>query len=167
MGLYFLDASAIVKYYVDEPGSVWVKRVVDLVDQDTGRRVNTGFIAEVSIVEVAAAFAILYRTERIKRRTQDGIFDRFLAEADTLFELIPVVSGDFYTGARLTQRHLLKAYDAFQLAVALRYHQALIRRELDLIFVSGDRQQLAAAAAEGLATDNPFDHLTLPDNPAR
>ena len=26
--------------------------------------------------------------------------------------------------------------------------------------VSGDRQQLAAAEAEGLATDNPFDHLS-------
>ena len=156
---YFFDASAIVKYYVDEPGSVWVEEIVDLLDSDTRPRGNTVFIAEVSIAEVAAAFAILHRTGRIRRRTRDGVFDRFLAEADTLFKLTPIVSGDFYTAARLTQRHPLKAYDAIQLAVALRHHQALARRKLGLTFVSGDRQQLAAAEAEGLATDNPFDHL--------
>ena len=159
MGLYyFLDASAIVKYYIDEPGSVWVEEIVDLLDSDTRTRGNTVFIAEVSIAEVAAAFAILHRTGRIRQHTRDGVFDRFLAEADTLFKLTPIVSGDFYIAARLTQRHPLKAYDAIQLAVALRY-QALARRKLNLIFVSGDKQQLRAAAAEGLTTDNPFDHL--------
>lgn len=160
MGLYyFFDASAIVKYYVDEPGSAWVRKVVDWLAPDTGIRVDTVFIAEVSIAEVTAAFAILHRMERIRRRIRDGVFDRFLAEADTLFELIPIVSDDFYVAARLAQRHPLKAYDAIQLAVALRHHQALARRKLGLTFVSGDRQQLTAAEVEGLATDNPFDHL--------
>jgi len=159
MGLYYFDASAIVKYYVDEPGSVWVEEIVDLLDSDTRMPGNTVFIAEVSIVEVAAAFAILHRTERIRRRTRDGIFDRFLADADMLFVLIPIVSGDFYTAARLTQRHPLKAYDAIQLAVALRHHQSLARHRLDLTFVSGDQQQLKAATAEDLATSNPFGHL--------
>ncbi|MFQ6099795.1 MAG: type II toxin-antitoxin system VapC family toxin [Anaerolineae bacterium] len=100
MGLhYFLDASAIVKYYVDEPGSVWVKKVVHRLAPDTGIRTNTVFIAEVSIAEVTAAFAILHRMGRIRQRTRKGIFDRFLAEADTLFELIPIISGDFYAAA--------------------------------------------------------------------
>ena len=161
---YFFDASAIVKYYVDEPGSVWVKGVVDLTDPDTEKRANTVFIAEISITEAVAAFSVLHRTQQIRRRTRNRVFSRFLAEAGTFFMLIPIVSDDFYTAALLTQRHPLKAYDAIQLAVALRYHQVLAQRELGLIFVSGDRQQLAAAEAEGLATDNPFDHLAPSDS---
>ncbi len=164
MNYYFLDASAIVKYYVNEPGSEWVKRVINCLDADTKKRANATSIAKVSIVKVAAAFSILYRTDRIGRRARDGIFDNFLAEAATIFGLLPVVSDDFYTAARLTQHHPLKAYDAVQLTVALHHHQALARHGLDLTFVSGDRQQLDAAAAAGLATDNPFDHLTPSDS---
>lgn len=164
MACYFFDTSAIVKYYVKEPGSEWIMEIVDRNDLRTGERVNTVFIAEVSIAETAAAFAILHRTDRISRRTRDNIFDNFLSEAESILKLVPVVSDDFHTAARLTQRYPLKAYDAVQLALALRHHQALARRKLELTFVSGDRQQLEAAEAEGLATGNPFDHLTPSDS---
>lgn len=165
MNYYFFDASAIVKYYVDEPGSAWVRRIIASRDPGKQTPANIGFIAEVSIAEAAAAYSILYRTERLSRRARDGIFAKFLGEANTVFHLIPVISEDFYVAAHLTQHHPLKAYDAVHLAVALRHHHALARYERDLIFVSGDRQQLEAAAAEGLATDNPFDHLTPSDSP--
>jgi len=65
----------------------------------------------------------------------------------------------------LTQQYPLKAYDAVQLAVALRYRQVLARYKLALTFVSGDGQLLAAAEAEGLAVDNPFDHAVPADTP--
>ncbi len=123
-----------------------------------GKRGNTVYIAEVSVVEVAAALAILTRTNHISLRDRDLAYRRFLNDTAHLYYLVPVRTDDFHAAARLTQRHPLKAYDAIQLAVALRY-QALARRKLNLIFVSGDKQQLRAAAAEGLATDNPFDHL--------
>lgn len=165
MNYYFFDASAIVKCYVDEPGSEWIKKIVVLSDLDTTNRANITFIAEVSIAEVAAAFSILYRTGRSSRRARDGIFDSFLTDVDTIFKMISIVPNDFYDAAYLTQRYPLKAYDAVQLAVALRHHQALTRRDLDLIFVSGDLQQLKAAAAEGLDTDSPFDHLSPSASP--
>ena len=134
MGFYYFDASTLVK------------------------RGNTVYIAEVSVVEVAAALAILTRTNHISLRDRDLAYRRFLNDTAHLYYLVPVRTDDFHAAARLTQRHPLKAYDAIQLAVALRY-QALARRKLNLIFVSGDKQQLRAAAAEGLATDNPFGHL--------
>ncbi|HJW89028.1 MAG TPA: hypothetical protein VJ436_00155 [Anaerolineales bacterium] len=52
-----------------------------------------------------------------------------------------------------------------QLAVALRHSRALTAHELALTFVSGDSTLLVAAQAEGLATDNPFDHVSPPDSP--
>ena len=72
---------------------------------------------------------------------------------------------DFRNAAQLTQRHPLKAYDAVQLAVALRQNRALALVERSLIFVSGDKTLLSAAQAEGLATDNPFDHVSPLDTP--
>jgi len=65
--------------------------------------------------------------------------------------------------ADLTQRHPLKAYDAVQLAVALRYGPILSGHPFT--FVSGDSTLLAAVHAEGLVTENPFDHV-MPDESA-
>jgi len=157
MSFYYFDASTLVKQYVTEPGSTWVRELLGRTDTD-GKRGNTVCIAEVSVVEVAAALAILARTNHIRLRDRDLAYRRFINDTAHLYYLVPVRTNDFHAAARLIQRHPLKAYDAIQLAVALRHHQALARRKLDLIFVSGDKQQLRAAAAEGLATDNPFDH---------
>jgi predicted nucleic acid-binding protein len=165
MSLYYFDASALVKHYVLEPGSTWVRALIDRLDPDTRERINTVLIAEVSLVEVAAALAISERTGRIHRRHRDQECDSFLDDADRLYGLLPVLSEDFYVAAELTQQHPLKAYDAVQLAVALRYRQVLARYKLALTFVSGDGQLLAAAAAEGLAVDNPFDHAVPADTP--
>lgn len=165
MSLYYFDASALVKHYVLEPGSTWVRALIDRLDPETGKRINTVLIAEVSLVEVAAALAILERTGRIHQRHRDHGYDRFLDDADRLYGLLPVLNEDLYTAAELTQQHPLKAYDAVQLAVALRYRQVPARYELALTFVSGDAQLLAAAEAEALVVDNPFDHVAPTDMP--
>lgn len=67
---------------------------------------------------------------------------------------------DFVTAAMLTRKHPLRGYDAVQVAVALRYHMRLDALRLPVTFVSGDRTVLTAARAEGLLTDNPFDHIS-------
>jgi len=164
MSLYYFDASALVKQYVQEPGSTWIRQLIDRVSPDK-EQVNTVFIAEINIVEVAAALAILARTNKISLRDRNIAYQRFMDDTAHLYQIISMETGDFHSAAHLTQHHPLKAYDAVHLAVALRHHHALARYELDLIFVSGDRQQLEAAAAEGLATDNPFDHPSPSDSP--
>jgi len=112
MNYYFFDASAIVKCYVDEPGSEWIKKIIVFSDLGTTNCANITFIAEVSIAEVAAAFSILYRTGRSSRRARDGIFDSFLTDVDTIFKIISIAPNDFYDAAYLTQHYPLKAYDA-------------------------------------------------------
>ena len=46
---YCLDASALVKRYADEPGSVWILRITDPAVQ------HTVLLAEITLAEVAAA----------------------------------------------------------------------------------------------------------------
>jgi predicted nucleic acid-binding protein len=79
------------------------------------------------------------------------------------YAIIPLTSEDFETAAHFTQQHPLKAYDAVQLAIALRYHRLLTGSPHPCIFVSGDASLLNAARAEGLSTDNPFDHVVPED----
>lgn len=158
---YFFDASALVKYYILEPGSTWVRAVVDAREPDGTTPVNTILIAEASIAESAAAFAVLYRVGRISKRVWDAAFRACMVDiASRRFGTVPVLTIDFQVAAELTKHHPLKAYDAVQLAVALRQNKALASRHLTLTFMSGDKKQLAAAKAEGFATDNPFDHIS-------
>jgi hypothetical protein len=56
----------------------------------------------------------------------------------------------------LLERHPLRAYDAVQLASALHARNRLLAAGASApIFLSADTQLLAAARAEGLATDDP------------
>jgi len=55
----------------------------------------------------------------------------------------------------LTDRHPLRAYDAVQLATALRLAEALDEEGLSLTFVSADARLCTAAEQEGLAMVNP------------
>lgn len=59
----------------------------------------------------------------------------------------------------LLDRHPLRAYDAIQLASALRINEVLTTANLSSpTFLSADNKLLAVAAAEALPTDNPNDH---------
>jgi hypothetical protein len=57
MLLYYFDASALVKYYVTEPGSSWVCQIIDEQDPETGRSRHIILIAEITHVETAAGLA--------------------------------------------------------------------------------------------------------------
>ncbi|SNB62554.1 type II toxin-antitoxin system VapC family toxin [Thermoflexus hugenholtzii] len=165
MAFYYFDASALVKYYVTEPGSTWVRYLVEARDPETAQWVHTVFVAEITRVEVAAGLAVIERTGRIRRAQRDREYRRFVSQFVSRYAVLPLATADLEYAADLTQQYPLKAYDAVQLAVALRYARILAAFELPLIFVSGDAVLLAAARAEGLPTDNPFDHVAPEDIP--
>jgi len=166
MPTYFFDASALVKYYILEPGSTWVRALVGVRTPGDGLPINPMLISDASITECAAAFAVLWRVNRISRSTRDGAYRAFMKHiAVGRLRTVSVSTADFQLAADLTQKHPLKAYDAVQLAVALRQKRALAIAQWSLIFVSGDKILLTAAQAEGLVTDNPFDHVSPQDTP--
>jgi predicted nucleic acid-binding protein len=165
MAFYYFDASALVKYYILEPGSTWVRDLIKATDEPDNRRVHTIFMADISAAEVAAAFAVLHRTGRIRRRVWDGVFDQFMDDVDSRYQLVRAGRDDFFAAATLTRSYPLKAYDAVQLAVALRHSQALAAHRLTLTLVSGDEALLTAAQAAGLPTENPFNHVSPKDAP--
>ena len=163
MAFFYFDVSALVKYYVTEPGSGWVRQLVEERDPETKRNSNVILIAEITRVEVAAGLGVIERVGRIKRSERNREYRRFISQLAHRYAIIPLTTADLETAADLTQDHPLKAYDAVQLAVALRYVRVLAAHKF--AFVSSDNALLIAAQAEGLSADNPFHHVAPDDTP--
>jgi predicted nucleic acid-binding protein len=161
MAVYYFDASAVVKYYVTEPGSTWVRQLIDA--QDAGQARHLILVAEVTRVEVAAGLAAIERVGRIRRAQRMREYQRFTSHMLQRYAIMSLTTEDCAMAAQLTQHHPLKAYDAVQLAVALRYSRMAVRHPCT--FVSGDTTLLTAARAEGCSVETPFDHIA-PDEHA-
>ena len=159
MTVYYFDTSALVKHYVPEPGSDWVNEVIGAGYGEHAGAHNVILLSEITRPEVAAGLAAIERSGRISRARRDREYRRFLSDLVRRFAVVPIRTTDMEGAADLTQQHPLKAYDAVQLAIALRCGKALAGHDTKLVFVSGDRTQISAAQAEGLLTDDPFDHI--------
>ena len=159
MAEYFFDASAIVKYYFAEPGSLWVRQRIDEWDESANAPLNGIYVSDISTVEVPAAIAVLRRNNRLSKRRRDETVSTFFRDMGARYEVVPVYPATFVRAALLTQQHPLKAYDAVQFAVGLAVNEVCQTQDVRLTFVSSDRQLLTAARAEGLAVDDPHDHL--------
>jgi uncharacterized protein len=134
----YFDASALVKRYVRETGSVMVRQLL-----------ASGIVATSRLSEVEVASGIV-------RRAREGAFtaarrDRALAAvqrdmpAFAIVEVIPDVTAD---ALALLLRHPLRASDAIQLASCL-YLQRQLNQPVPL--VAFDRRLLDAARAEGVS----------------
>lgn len=153
MTAYFCDSSALVKRYVSETGTAWVRAIT------ASSAGNEIVIAEITPVEILSA---------IMRRKHYGTLPIRTAQAARLYLERPVrreyhllrLSGHVLTAAKdLLEKYPLRGYDAVQLASALLVHQALVMAGLPAItFVCADGDLNKAAQAEGLTTDNPSVH---------
>ena len=150
---YFVDSSALVKRYVLETGTAWVRGI-------TRQNPSTViYIAHITAVEVTCAVARRRKGKTLTPPRASSILRRFrqhLAARYTVIEVTPDLLDD---AMRLGNAHALRAYDAVQLAVALevnRSHQADGFGPVTLI--SADQALNDAATAEGLAVDDPRAH---------
>jgi predicted nucleic acid-binding protein len=153
MTVYYLEPSALVKYYVTEPGSTWVRALLDTED-------NVLVTAEITIAEVSAALAVIARVGRISRRQRDELWGKFKRDLLTRYELLPTHRTVINRAAELCQKHPLRGFDAIHLASGLQLQETLVQQEEGMVitYVTGDDPLVTAAQAEGLAVDNPFWH---------
>lgn len=135
----YLDTSALVKIYVDEDGSAGCRRAVAEADL-----IATSALA---YVEARAAFA--------RRRHEGGLpsrsYRRVIADLDEdwpSYAVVDVTGSVIREGARLAERHRLRAYDAVHLASATVLRDA--GRE-PVVFASWDTVLGRAARRERLS----------------
>jgi uncharacterized protein len=149
----YIDTSALVKRYVAEVGSAWVRRMVARPVQDV---IYTAALTE---VEVCSALQRLVREGRLDTAQAQHLTQRVLQHFTRRYQLIRITRPVVAEAGRLVEGYPLRAYDAVQLACALTVRRSMHRRGMPSpLFVTADTTLLAAAQAAGFSVDNPLQH---------
>lgn len=98
MVVYYLEPSALVKYYVTEPSSAWIRALVDAEE-------NVLVTAEISITEVSAALPLIARTGRISRHRCNELWGKFKRDLLMRYELLSTHWTIMDQGAELCHKH--------------------------------------------------------------
>ena len=133
----FLDTSAFVKRYVDEPGS---DRVLEL----TAAADELG-LSVIVVPESISTLTRLLREQRLSRADYDALKMAILTDVDgvDLCDMTPSIVKNSIT---CLEHSPLRALDAIHLGSALAYRPDL--------FVTADRRQLIAAEKQGLDVED-------------
>ncbi len=150
MPAYFFDSSALVKCYVVETGSSWVRGVV------APASANDLHVLQIS--EVEAVSAIVRRRKSGSLGASDAAMALAQLRSEIQNDYILLRLSDRLIGhaSALAEKHELRAYDALQLAGAVELSQVRIAAALPpLILVSADLELNSAARREGLVVEDP------------
>lgn len=146
MTSYFIDTSALAKYYIPETGTIWLRQ---RIRPPAGNHVVISYLTTVEMVSLVA------RRQRNNPVNLTGIRNSFLSHAFTRYELVEVNNATLASARTLIMKHDLRALDAIQLMCAI---NAAKVAKVSLTFLSSDQDLLAAAQAEGFSVDDPTLH---------
>lgn len=148
--MYFLDSSALVKRYVTEPGSAWIRRITAPAAR------NHIIIARVTWVEMLSALVRRRREGSLSSTDVSQVIRNLRHDFDTQYQVAEVNRQLVEKAGDLVLSHPLRAYDAIQLAAAIQIHEALTEAgAAPLVFASADDRLVATAQAEDLTVENP------------
>jgi uncharacterized protein len=114
--ILYLDASALVKRYIEEKASQDVNTWIETADM-----VVTGLLSR---VEVAAAVALAGRMKLITPDETLAALGQFRSEWES-FHRLPITENTVVRGDALAVEHNLRGYDATHLACALIWQETL------------------------------------------
>jgi uncharacterized protein len=147
------DTSAIIKSYCRETGSNWIN---SLLDPAAG---NSVILSDIAMAEFAAAVALKNRVGSLTSVEQQSALGAFITDCNTSYQLVEVSKSIIARAVTLTQKYVLRGYDAVQLATALDTRDYFATLGVtDFIFVTADNNLIIAATAEGLTVENPNNH---------
>ena len=144
----YVDTSALVKRYVAEVGSAWVRRLLAHPAQYV---IYTATLAQAEVISA------------LQRRVREGRLE--VAQAQRLGQRVAVHFAQRYQVITITQAvvalqaHPLRAADAIHLAGALTIRRIAQKQGLPPpSFVVADTALRTAATAEGFVVANPLQH---------
>jgi len=156
MAYYFLDSSALVKRYVSEIGTAWVRNLTDITSK------NAIIINRITSIEVVAALARRAKSGSLSGSDASYAISRFKAELVTHFRVTDLTAILANRAINIAETRQLRGYDAVQLATALFIYDELVAVGVPTphtyVLVSADAELNDAASLEGLIVDNPNNH---------
>jgi predicted nucleic acid-binding protein len=153
--LFFLDTSALAKYYRRESGS-------DVIEQMFAHSGAQRVISRLALVEMESVFALKVRMGEINQQAALTLRQRLESDLGRRHILMAAVRDEHFQVAKLLimkygPDHGLRTLDALQLAVA----SGLQRAGFAPIFVAADQKLCQAAALEGLRVTNPEQPMSI------
>ena len=146
MGLYFFDTSALVKLYVQEPGT---DRLLRLAGDQPEHRIA---VLAISVVEIRFALRRRQRAGDIDAEVATAILESVQSHMETRYVRQAVNDSVIDAALEMLDRCALRAYDAVHLAGCL----VLSAIAADsYTFVRSDRRLLEAARSERLPVLDP------------
>jgi predicted nucleic acid-binding protein len=146
LAYYFVDSSALVKLYVQEPGT---DRLLDLVEGHQGDRFA---VLTISAVEIRSAIRRRQRSGDIEPDVAREMLESVRNHLESRFIRQVVNDSVIDAALELIDRYALRAYDAIQLAGCLTLRATITE---PLTFVCSDHQLLRAASSEQLRVLDP------------
>ena len=148
----FFDSSALIKRYIPETGTGWIR---GLMRPD----IATILVAAITQVEIVSGVMRRKRDGQVLQQTAHALrvlVDHHLSRE---YMVIGLNASIIQRAEDALENHALRAYDSIQLASAIEAHVQLLESGLEpLTFISADNRLLLAAQSEGLATDDPNLH---------
>lgn len=152
MTTYYVDTSALIKRYLTESGSEWVREIAN------PKAGNVIIVCDLTPVEFHSTLAPRWREGEITGENTQILQNRFMADLEIEYLSVPLESNVLTIARNLFAYtpYLLRSLDAIQLASA---ESAQVALGEPMTFVSADKRLLAAAGFHSFETDNPNDHL--------
>lgn len=150
MADYFFDSSALVKAYIAEAGTDWVRTILD----DPQHRISISALAE---VEVTSALTRRANEGDLTQAELDQACDELNQDCATYF-LVDVTHQILEAAVSNARNYSLRAYDAVQLTSAIAVNTALSATQdntIEFTLISADNALNDAARLEGLRVVDP------------
>ncbi|MEK7833342.1 MAG: type II toxin-antitoxin system VapC family toxin [Acidobacteriota bacterium] len=150
--VYYADTSVLAKRHLEEIGRTWVR----LLTKPAAN--NTIFTAQISLVELYSALNRQLRKKSFSNLRYSRLSSVVSRIWNSQYLTVSTTAQVLEIARQFVELHPLKAYDAVQLASAIRVRQTMPPGSPPITFLSADNQLLSAAVAEGFSTDNPNLH---------
>jgi len=164
VAIYFFDSSGLVKRYVAEIGTAWTQGITDPSTR------NGIYIAQITGVEVIAAInkRAAGGTPSISKADAAKATAEFQLDYANQYNALEITEQIILEAMTLAETHVLRGYDAVQLAAAMAINSQLLAANAALglstsigpvlTLISSDIELNAAAVTEGLTVDDPINH---------
>jgi len=106
---YFFDSSALVKFYVEETGTAWVRSFTDTEE-------NIIHVSSLAELETVSALTRRLNSRDINKGEFEEACDDLQQDFATQYRIVALTEAIIRNAASLARKHGLRAYDAVQLA---------------------------------------------------
>lgn len=148
MTVYYLDPSAWVKRYCQEPGSAWVTR---LFAQTPNLACST-----LGVIEVTAALSRKAKARELDPAAYQDKLD-IAGEDWAGFVALELTAEILERATQAARDRALRAADAIHLAAALVLKRDLAEPGDQVVLITSDHELRSAALAEGIPVVDPVD----------